>query len=291
VTADGSLRQVDGQSDPDLFWALRGGGGNFGVVTALEFGLLPVSEVYAGALWWPFDRGGDVLHAWQELTGAGLPDELTTIGRYLQLPDLPEVPEPVRGQSFALIEVVFLGTAEQGDRLLGPLRALAPIMDTVQAEPAAALGQLHMDPEQPAPWTGDGLLLTDLPAAAVDELVRVTGPDAHSPLISVEVRHLGGQLSRPGPDAGAMCSVDARYAMYSVGITPTPEAAAAVREHLDTVRTAMAPWAASQGFSSFAESSRDPATLWTERSYGRLREVKGRVDPAGLIRANHSIPA
>jgi FAD/FMN-containing dehydrogenase len=89
VTADGRLVRADGEHDPDLFWALRGGGGSFGIVTALELRLIPVREAYAGILWWPIERDREVLHAWAELTRHGLPDELTTVGRYLRLPPLP----------------------------------------------------------------------------------------------------------------------------------------------------------------------------------------------------------
>jgi FAD/FMN-containing dehydrogenase len=89
VTAAGRLVRADRGSAPDLFWALRGGGGSFGVVTAIELDLLPVEHAYAGVLWYPIERGSEVLHAWRELTrSAQLPDELTTIGRFLRLPPL-----------------------------------------------------------------------------------------------------------------------------------------------------------------------------------------------------------
>src|SRR5947207_7912035 len=106
VTADARLRRVDADHEPELFWALRGGGGSFGVVTSIELRLFPVAEVYAGVLWWPIDRGPEVLQAWRELTQNGLPDELTTVGRYLQLPPLPDIPEAVRCQSFVVVEVI-----------------------------------------------------------------------------------------------------------------------------------------------------------------------------------------
>ena len=93
VTADGRLLHADEDSNQELLWALRGGGGSFGAVTALEVGLFPVTEVYAGILWFPFERAPEVLHTWAGLTREGLPDELTTIGRLLQLPPIPAIPE------------------------------------------------------------------------------------------------------------------------------------------------------------------------------------------------------
>ena len=109
VGAEGHLVRADPEHEPDLFWALRGGGGSFGVVTAIELRALPISEIYAGALWWPTARGDEVMHCWRELADRGLPDELTTIGRYLRLPDLPEVPEPLRGRAFVVVEAFHLG--------------------------------------------------------------------------------------------------------------------------------------------------------------------------------------
>ena len=123
VTADGSLVRTDADHEPDLFWALRGGGGSFGVVTALEFRLFPVTEAYAGALWYPIQRGSEVLQAWAELTRGDVPDELTTLGRFVNLPPIPQIPEPIRGQSFVLVEAYHFGDPSQADELLGPLRA------------------------------------------------------------------------------------------------------------------------------------------------------------------------
>ena len=289
VTGDGRLVRADHEHEPDLFWALRGGGGNFGVVTALELHLVPVKGVYAGILWWPIDRGRDVLHTWAELTRNQPPDELTTVGRYLQLPPLPTIPEPVRGKSFVVIEVIYLGEPEQADELLGPLRALKPIMDTIQPTPTTALSHLHMDPEHPVPGTGDGMLLQTLPPEAVEELVRTTGSGSSSPLLSVEVRQLGGELRRTRPENGALAAIDAGYALYAVGIAPTPEAATAVAAHIDVVKDAMTPWASEQMYLNFAETRRDPHSLWTEHAYNRLRRIKATADPNDLIRSNHPL--
>lgn len=289
VTPDGRIRRVDADHDAELFWAVRGGGGNFGVVTAIELELYPVPEVYAGVLWWPMERGAAALHAWRDLTAGVVPDELTTVGRYLQLPDMPEIPEPVRGRSWAIVEVIHLGTPAEADRLLAPLRALNPVMDTISTIPVQRLSALHMDPEQPVPYTGDGTLLADLPAEAVDELIRVAGPGSGSPLLSVEVRQLGGALARPRPDGGAVSSFDAAYALYAVGITPVPPAVAAVRAHVDLVLKGMNVWSADRAYLNFSESTRDPAQFWPGAAGDRLRQVKARIDPADTVRGNHLV--
>jgi FAD/FMN-containing dehydrogenase len=290
VTPDGQWRRVDGETEPDLFWALRGGGGSFGVVTAFELRLLPLTEVYAGVMFWPMDRGAEVLHAWRELTNSDLPDALTTVGRYLQLPPMPDIPEPVRGKSFAVVEVIHLGSPAEADALLTPLRALEPGMDTIETMPVGALSHLHMDPEHPVPAAGDGLALAELPAEAVDELVRVAGAGSGSPLLSVEVRHLGGEIGRARPENGALASIDAEYGLFSVGMAPTPEAKAAVETHAQTVKEAMGPWQGRHMYMNFAETSQDPSAFWQPEAYDRLRRIKADVDPTNLIRSNHPVP-
>jgi hypothetical protein len=180
----------------------RSGAAAAWVVTALEMRLYPVRELYAGDLFFPIQRAAEVLHAWREWT-ATVPDDVTSIGHLLRLPPLPEVPEPLRGRAFAILEAACLGDAGTGAELIGPLRRLGPEVDTVAMIPAAALGQLNMDPSQPTPAAGDGAFLADFPDAAIDALVAAAGPDAGTPPPSVEIRHLGGALARPVPEGGA----------------------------------------------------------------------------------------
>ncbi|HEX6527628.1 MAG TPA: FAD-binding protein [Streptosporangiaceae bacterium] len=290
VTAEGRLVRADRDHEPDLFWALRGGGGSFGVVTALEFELFPVSQVYAGILWYPIERGAAVLHAWRELTQSEPPDELTTIGRFLQFPPIPEIPAEVRGRSFAVVEAIHLGDPGQADELLAPLRALRPVNDTIATIPMPALSHLHMDPEQPVPGVGDGLMLGHLPGETIDAFAGVAGAGARFPLLSVELRHLGGEFGRPRPDNGALSSIEAQYAMFAVGMTPVPGLNAPVRAQVDAIKETLAPWAARHMYLNFAESQRSPSAFWTEQGYRRLRRIKTAVDPGDVIRANHPVP-
>jgi hypothetical protein len=289
VTADGSLIRVDHDHEPELFWALRGGGGSFGVVTAIELELFPITQAYAGILWYPIERASDVLRAWTELTRSDPPDELTTIGRLLNLPPIPEIPEPVRGKSFVVVEAIYIGDPVTADELLAPLRALGPVNDTVDVVPVATLLDLFLEPEQPVPAVGDGLTLAELPPAAIDALVDAAGAEAAFPLLSVEVRHLEGELGRDRPGNGALSSIEAKYLMYAVGMAPTLETQRAVRAQVTTVKRAMAPWADRHMYLNFAETRRPTETLWTTPALERLRAVKATVDPDNLLRANHSI--
>jgi FAD binding domain/Berberine and berberine like len=290
VTAGGRQIRVEHYSEPDLFWALRGGGGSFAVVTEVELRLFPVREVYAGLLWWPAEHGSRVLHAWRELTQSVLPDEFTTTARYLNFPPIPDVPAQFRGQSFFVVDVIHLGAPDDADWLLGPLRGLRPVMDTIGLLPAPALGHLHMDPEQPVPAMGDGFTLASLPPEAVDEIVRLVGPDAASPLLVFELRHLGGELSRAQPHNGALAAVAAPYLFLAGGLTPDEQTASAVAAHVKAVKSALSPWAARQTYLNLTEAESDPARFWSPEAYDRLRRIKAAVDPEDLIRANHPVP-
>ena len=292
VTADGEFRRVDDANDPDLFWALRGGGGSFAAVTAVEFRVYPIERVYAGMLAFPWERAAEVLHAWRALDPAGLPDETTVLGRILQVPPLPDIPEPLRGRQFVVIEAIHLGDEATGARLLEPLRELGPEIDTVATVPVTALQHLHMDPPQPVPGAADYAMVGDLTAEAIDALVAVAGPESGSPLLSVELRPLGGALARPMPEHGARGTFDASYALFAVGMAMTPEMKAAVHAHAGRVVEAMDPYRAEDGYLNFAENSVDPADLFGDAdAYARLRAVKAGYDPDDLFRANHPIPA
>jgi FAD binding domain len=287
VTADGRILRVDRETEPDLFWAIRGGGGGFGVVTAVGMRLFPIREVVAGILWWPIERVHEVLDAWRELTESRLPDELTTVGRLLQFPPLDELPKPLRGRSFVVVEIIHLGDAAEVDEVLTPLRALGPESDTIATVPVESLSSLHMDPEQPTPMVGDGFLLDALTPDAIDALIKAAGAGSGSPLVSVELRQLGGELARARPDNGALASLEASYALFAVGIAPTPEAEAHVARHAQLVRRALAPWTAKRSYLNFAETPVDPAAFWPETAYRRLRRIKSAIDPANRIRSNH----
>jgi hypothetical protein len=290
VTAEGELVRADHENEPDLFWALRGGGGNFGVVTALELELHPVPALYAGMLAWPWERTADVLHAWREWV-PGLPDEMSTWARILQVPPLPDIPEPVRGRQLVVVEVAYLGAAEAGGELLAPLRKLGPELDTCAPAPPAALGHLHMDPEDPVPFAGSGQLLDELPAAAVDAIVTAAGPGSGSPLLSFELRLLGGALRQAAPDAGAVAALDHAVLTLAIGMVMSPEMGAAVTRQVDVVADALAQWDAGVKFANFVDVPTDPGTCYPQETLDRLQQVKARYDPDDLFRANPAIPA
>ncbi len=176
VTADSRLVRTDPETEPDLFWALRGGGGSFGVVTAIELSLFPITEAYAGILWYPIQRGDEVLQAWRELTQADPPDELTTVGRFLKLPPIPEIPEPVRGKSFVVVEAYHVGDPRHADELLAPLRRLGPVNDTIAVVPMPALSHSNPQPFLVALWRLNGRLAAILGGVRLPRDEAGSGP-------------------------------------------------------------------------------------------------------------------
>jgi FAD binding domain len=288
VTADGRLLRIDVRHEPELFWALRGGGGSFAAVTALEMGLLALPEATAGLLFFPLERAGEVMQMWRGWA-AEVPEEMASCGRLLRFPPLPHIPEPVRGRSFAAIEAVYLGPAADTGELLAPLRALRPVRDTIRLATPLDLLTIHMDPPGPVPGVADGMLLDELPAEAIDALVAVAGPGSGSQLLSVELRHLGGSLRRPAADSGALGTLDAAFLLAAAGIAAETAAAQAVRAQIGQVQEALAPWRAAWDFANFRNGAQDAARLFPPQVLKRLRHVKQAYDPAGVFQANHPV--
>jgi FAD binding domain len=288
VTPDGDRVRADAGHEPDLFWAVRGGGGSVGVVTALEMQLYPVGELYAGDLFFPIERTAEVLDAWRAWTDT-LPDEVTSIGRIMRFPPLPEVPEPMRGRAFAMVEAACLGDAGTGAELTEPLRRLGPELDTFAMIPPSALGQLHMDPDQPVPNASDGAFLTDFPSAAIEALVAVAGPGADTPLASVEVRHLGGALARPASGDLPQPTIGPSHLTFSAGATPTPELATAVRRDAQAATDALAAWHASYDYFDLVETPAPASAVLPADSYRRLQEIKSSYDPDQMIISTHPV--
>jgi hypothetical protein len=287
VTADGRQVRADHDNEPELFWALRGGVGNFGVVTAMEFELFPIDQVYAGMFLFPWERAAEVLGAWNSMLPE-LPDELTSLARILQVPDLETIPEIVRGGKFAAVEAVYMGGEEEGARLLEPIRSLGPDVDTFGMVPPPALAFLHMDPPEPVPGIGGHRLYGELPQDAIEELVRVAGPGSGSPLVSVELRHTAGALARSGPDHGAVATLDGSLMMFAVGMAPDADAAAALTAQIEKVQGALRPYDAGATL-NFTENPLDLGDAFPDDTCRRLARVREELDPERILQPSHAI--
>jgi FAD binding domain len=289
VTADGERRTVDAGSEPDLFWALRGGGGDFAVVTALHLDLVPVAEVYAGALLFPAEVGAAGLRAYRDWA-AGVSDDVTSDVRFLRPPDIPDVPEPLRGKALLVIDAACIGDREAGEATIAPLREIGePIMDSFGQIPAVGLCKVHMDPEQPVPGLGHHRVLRELSDEAIDAFVGAAGPDSGSPLLLAELRQLGGALGRPAEGGGALSHLDAAFVMIGIGMAMGPEMSEAVSAGLDRLHDTMEPWAADGGYFNFADRPCDADAILPPEVCTRLADVKRKWDPDGRILGNHAV--
>jgi hypothetical protein len=288
ITATGELQEVTAGTEPELFWALRGGGGNFGVTTEMEIDLVPVSNLYGGGLFFPGNAASDLLTAFGECTAAA-PDELSLSIAFITFPDLEPVPAPLRGQFVTHLRVAHFGSPAEAEALLAPLRAItSPLLDTVGTLPITEIGTIHADPTRPQPVSSGSAILPQWDGAAIDVLLHSIG--AATPYI-LELRHLTGALTRP-PAAGN--SVGHRNAQFNVFTSayPGPGFADAARLQTELYRQLL-PWSGGRMLYNFAASPdgqpADARMAFDQAGLARLRSVKTASDPGNMFRFNVNV--
>lgn len=285
VTADGRVRRVDAEHDAELFWALRGAGKNrFGIVTAIEIDLVPISHLYAGGVFFPAQAAADVLHAFREWAPT-LPEEATASVAILRLPPLPELPEPLRGQTVAHLRFAYAGDEREGARLLAPMRAVAPaLIDAVRWMPYTEVDSIHMDPVDPLPGYEAGVVLKDLPAEAVDAILATAGPEVDVPLAIVELRLLGGALARPAAVPNAVTGRVGGYSLFAIGMLP-PELVEIVPAVTASLIDAVEPYRSPAMLVNFQCAAARPGefSAWPAEERERLLRLKKEIDPNGVF--------
>jgi hypothetical protein len=290
VTADGELVRTDARTDPELFWAIRGGGGSFGVVTALEIALLPLPSVTAGVLAWDAAHAGRVLGRWADWA-ATAPDDATTSARVIRLPWLSRLPETLRGRRLVTIDGAILGDEERAQALLAPLRELKPEIDAFGPRPGSTLLRRLGDLDRAAPVVSDHLMLGVLDRDVTDRLIEAAEPGSTSfPLRAIELRHLGGALGRAEAGSGALAALDGAALLFAAGTAENATQRVAVAGQLERLRAAVAPWAGTATLLNFADHRSDPCDAFTAPAFRRLRAVRSRMDPEGALAAGHAIP-
>ncbi|WP_169979433.1 FAD-binding oxidoreductase [Microbispora sp. H10836] len=294
VTADGELRRADAASDPELLWALRGGGGGFGVVTAIEIDLFPATRVITGASFWPAAHAPRLLAEWRRWT-LDAPWEVTTSLRVMNLPALPEIPPALSAGPVVSVDGAVLGTAgddltvarRQAENLLAPLRAIAePVMDTWGETVPAAVLEAHMEPDDPIAIAGDHMLLREIGDEGAAEFLRLLGEGSGSPLVTAGLRQLGGAYAVPDPTGGALNHLDAAYAYSGAGVVEDAASLAAIEEHCAAVRAALSPWDTGRTAPSFVENVEQPQGHLGPERIAAADRVRERVDPDGLFRGD-----
>ena len=295
VTAEGELLRVSAEEHPDLFWGLGGGGGNFGIVTSLEFKLHPLTAVYGGNAFYPVARAREVLETYARWS-ADLPDEMTTAVAFMNIPPLPDIPEPLRGGSFVVVRGCYSGeNPEKGEEMFRPVREGLgdPVMDTFGVMPVAAMDAISMDPVDPIGAVQHSEMLRDLSPGTIDALVDVAGPDSGSPLIMLEVRQLGGALARTPGRLSPMGAGEAGYSMNGVGATFTPEMAEGVKAHLARVAERTREHQTGETYLNFMEldgaGEERVRAAYPPEDWERLVALKDRLDPDNVFRFNRNI--
>lgn len=284
VTADGALVTASATENPDLFWAVRGGSGAFGIVVSLEIELLPYADVFAGMLLWDADRAAEVSRAWAAWT-ATAPESVTTSLRIMHFPPIPELPPFLQGRSVVVVDGATLETDAAASALLEPLRALAPEIDTFARIPAPGLVAVHMDPPEPSPAFSTHAVLAELPDEAAETFVSAAMQSR--PMVS-EIRHIGGAFRRRPAGGGAIASLPGEYLVNAIAMIPDPALTAAATASANAVVARFAPWRSDALALTFVDAGTDRRAGFGAAA-DRLAELKRVFDPADVFVAAHPV--
>lgn len=294
VTADGQQLRASADEHADLFWALRGASGNFGIVTALEFKLHPVSHIYGGALFFPLEQARDVFDAYRTLTETA-PDELTTSIVMARVPPLPELPPFLRGRAIITVRGAFVGGPEEGARLMQPLRNVEGLLaDTFQMMPYSQSASISNDPTTPTPVWRRTAMLRDISPELVETLIAANGADSATPVTVLEIRHLGGAMTRVPDDAASFSQRHAPFLMQTLCVMMSPEHAVVAKHNTQRVNEAIQPFTTGGVLPSWLGDGDHGAERvragFSPEHYARLAELKRRYDPENMFCQNHNVP-
>jgi FAD/FMN-containing dehydrogenase len=285
VTGDGVLRRATPTDHPELFYALRGGKGMLGIVTAIEFDLVHQPTFYGGSLWFDGDDAASVIERWLQWSEE-LPELGTTSIALFQLPAMPGVPPELADRMALSVRYVWTGDPAEGERRFAEIRSSAPILlDDVALKPYTAIDSVHTDPLDPTPAFEAASVLTEFPAEAADALLALTGAGSGSPQVLVELRQLGGAFTRGGEHESAFSSRDAAWSLLIVGIAEVP----GVESHAAAVLKAMEPWTGGHRLPNFTFTPEEYVDAYDEGALARLRAAVRAYDPRGVMAIGRTI--
>jgi FAD/FMN-containing dehydrogenase len=288
VTGDGEFRRASRTEHSDLFWALRGGGGNFGVVTAIELELYTVPTLYGGTLVYPEESVREALvfyRAWIRT----VPDELTSAFAIVRFPDIEQIPEAFRGKTLALVTGAFAGSATEGEPWIQPwLDWQIPIDNAFREMPFSEVGSITNDPVDPVAEYGSSDMFDDLSDEAIDVIVR-HATDPASPVSLNVLRHAAGAIARVPAADSAIANRDAWLYLLMAGEASDAQALATLKDYVERYRTALRPHTRGGVWMNFMNGNGDSARERIGEAYppetlDRLREVKARYDPDNMFR-------
>jgi FAD/FMN-containing dehydrogenase len=295
VTADGELIRASANEHSDLFWALRGGGGSFGVITSLGFRVYPETTIYGGNLFYPIEMASAVITRFREWIQSA-PEALTSAVTIMNFPPLPVVPEPLRGKSAILVRGCYAGPVEEGEALIQQwIDWQAPFINTFHAMPVTEIAAISNDPRDPMPAFASGGWMTGISDETVETLLHYAVPTDHAyPLVMTEIRHAGGAIARPGADSAAFSHRDAPLVLSLVGASPTPEVKAALSAYVIEMKQALGSAMHSGVYMNFLEgheSRQRTRDAYPSETYRRLIAVKAKYDPENVFCHGFDIPA
>ena len=294
VTADGRLLRATDESHADLFWGLRGGGGNFGIVTSFELDLYPVREIFGGFVAYPLAQGKQALSTYAQWTKT-VPDTLTSGVRLVHYPPAPVIPEPLRGASAIVIMACYTGSTSEGEELVRPLRSIGTsLLDTFRPMPYAQIATIASDPQEAPPLftftNGEGL--RDLSSDVIDALLRIAG-DRAAGIFMVEARHTGGALARQPEDAMPF-GFRSPWFISALAAAPTPPLLEGGKRSVGVLLDALRPALTGEVLINSLDASHTNPHLtqkaYSEENYRKLVVLKDKYDPANVFCFNHNIP-
>jgi hypothetical protein len=294
VTADGDLLHVNEQTHPDLLWGLRGGGGNFGIVTSLECALYPVKDVFGGQVVYPIVQGKGVFNAYLEWVKT-VPEELTSALRMMHFPPTPDLPPQLRGTSAIVLMACYNGEGANGEALLSPLRTLGTsLLDTFATLPYSHVATIANDPDDAPPFFSysEGGAFQAFSQGDIETLLSIAG-NAASGIALVEIRHLGGALARQPEDAMAFTCRQAHFYLDVRAMAPSPAQLEEGKRSIATLKQALKPDMMGETLINFLDVGEVGPYLtraaYTPKNYSRLRALKDSYDAKNVFRFNHNI--
>lgn len=293
VTADGQLCRVSAAENDDLFWGLRGSGGALGIVTAMTIRLFPVTQVYAGNLFYPVRLAADVFRHYRTWATTA-PDELTSSVLVMNFPPIPELPDFLRGQSFAIVRGCYCGRLSEGEALLRHWREWQqPLLDDFKAIPFSEAATISSDPVDPMPGFTTGAWLAELSDGAIEAIVNyAVGKEGPSPLIFAEVRHAGGMIGRAASESTVYGNRAADLLLSVVGVVPNEETHHQLVAYTNALKEALRPWLTGGVYMNFLEGVESQQRIrdgLVPTGYDRLQNLKTEVDPENMFRYSFNV--
>ncbi|TCC66166.1 FAD-binding oxidoreductase [Kribbella pittospori] len=291
ITAEGELVTASEDANGDLFWGIRGGGGNFGIVTEFEFRLHPVGPIiYGGPIMWPMEKSPDLMRFYRDWI-TGVPDDLTTAVMHRWIPPLPSIPAELHGRPVVVVLACYAGSVEDGERVVAPLKAFAPpLLDMCVPKPYVDL-QAMFDPSFPhGRWyymrSSDVGTLSD----DVIDIAAARGMAINSPYTSYPIFQLGGAISGVSPDSTAFGARSSGHTFNFVGVTLGPDGFEEQRQWVRDSWKALEPHQSGVYVNFLSDEGTDRIrSAYGATTYDRLKDLKQKYDPGNLFHLNQNI--